>query len=142
VPGVGEPTVLADTSALARIPHSEAVRQALAQPLTLGVVAVCRITWLEMGITARNADKHSHLGRLLATLPSVDVGPEDFDRAWQGQQILAGQGQHRGVALPDLLVAACAERHGLQVVHGDADFDVIGEVTGQTMSWVVERGLL
>lgn len=142
VPGVGEPTVLADTSAVARIPHNEAVRRALAEPLTLGTVAICPITWLEMGITARSAVEHSRLGELLTALPSVDVELHDFARAWEVQGMLAAQGRHRGVALPDVLVAACAERLGLRVVHGDADFDAIAEVTGQPMSWVVDRRLL
>jgi len=142
VPGVGEPRVLADTSALARLPHNEDVRRALAEPLTLGAVAICQITWLEMGVTAPNAVEHSRLGELLATLPRVGVEPQDFDRAWQVQGMLASKGHHRGVALPDLLVAACAERVGFPVIHGDADFDVIADVTGQSVSWVVARELL
>lgn len=46
-------------------------------------------------------------------------------------------GQHRGAGLPDLLIAALAERAGLPVVHYDADFDQIAAVTGQPMQWVV-----
>jgi len=40
----------------------------------------------------------------------------------------------------DLVVAAVAERTGLPVLHYDADFERIGEVTGQPMEWVVPRG--
>jgi hypothetical protein len=38
---------------------------------------------------------------------------------------------HRGPAVPDLLVAAAAERAGLTVLHVDRDFETIAEVTGQ-----------
>jgi hypothetical protein len=37
----------------------------------------------------------------------------------------------RGVKIPDLLIAARAERYGFPVVHYDRDFEVIADVTGQ-----------
>jgi len=37
----------------------------------------------------------------------------------------------RAVRLPDLLVAALAERHGVTVVHYDADYDAIATITGK-----------
>lgn len=43
------------------------------------------------------------------------------------------------LALPDILVAACAERLGLTTIHCDADFDFIAEVTGQPTRWAVDR---
>ena len=45
--------------------------------------------------------------------------------------LLADQGKHRAPSVPDLLVAAVAERAGLTVLHVDKDFDLIAEVTGQ-----------
>ncbi len=138
VPGV-DPSELADTSALARVPHHAGVRQALAEPMSTGAIAHCDITHLEMGLTARNAQEHSALGALLARLPQVRITGEDYDRAWEVQGLLAAVGNHRGVAPPDLLVAACAERLGLTVIHCDADFDVIAEVTGQPTRWAVDR---
>ena len=44
--------------------------------------------------------------------------------------------------MADLLVAASAEAAGLPVLHYDADFDLIAEVTGQPMQWVVPRGVI
>ena len=52
---------------------------------------------------------------------------------------LASKGQHR-MPTNDLVIAAAAERAGLTVLHYDHDFDVIGEVTGQPMEWVVPKG--
>ena len=138
VPGV-DPSDLADTSALARVSHHRGVREALIEPLSNGAIAHCDITRLEMGLTARSAGEHAELGELLQMLPFVSVDPADYRRAWQVQGLLAAAGAHRGVAPPDLLVAACAERLGLTVIHCDADFDVIAEVTGQPTRWAVDR---
>jgi len=46
----------------------------------------------------------------------------------------------RAVGLPDLLVAAVAERHRVTVLHYDRDYDLITAVTGQPTSWVVAPG--
>lgn len=56
------------------------------------------------------------------------------------QASLVERGQHRSAGVADLLVAAIAELEGLTVLHYDADFDVIAEVTGQPTEWVVPRG--
>ena len=141
VPGV-TPSDLADTSALARVPHHEGVRLQLLEPLMSGAIACCEITRLEMGLTARNVGEHTELGELLDALPRVTITPADYARAWEVQGLLTGHGVHRGVGVPNLLVAACAERLGLTVVHCDSDFDLISEVTGQPVRWAVDRDLL
>jgi predicted nucleic acid-binding protein len=142
VPGAASPDSLVDTSALARFPHHAGIQAALADPIAEGAIACCEVTWLEMGITARNREEHAALGEILDLIPRVRIEGIDFARAWQVQAILAGHAKHRGVGVPDLLVAACAERLGLTVIHCDADFDLIGEVTGQPMRWAVDRSLL
>lgn len=53
--------------------------------------------------------------------------------------MLAERSQHRAVPLPDLLVAACAEHSGLTVLHYDADYERIAELTEQPTQWVVPR---
>lgn len=53
---------------------------------------------------------------------------------------LAAKSAHRGAALPDLLIAATAERHGVTVLHYDHEYDLIAMVTGQAVRWVVPRG--
>lgn len=52
-------------------------------------------------------------------------------RAREVQRELTARGQHRAVAVPDLLVAAVAEAEGLTVLHHDGDFDLIAAMTGQ-----------
>jgi predicted nucleic acid-binding protein len=44
--------------------------------------------------------------------------------------------------LPDLIIAATAEQHGATVLHYDADYERIAEITGQPTEWIVERGSL
>jgi predicted nucleic acid-binding protein len=46
------------------------------------------------------------------------------------------------VKIPDLLIAATAERYSVQIVHYDRDFETIGSVTGQSTRWVAPRGSL
>ncbi|MEQ4208404.1 PIN domain-containing protein [Actinopolymorpha sp. B9G3] len=65
---------------------------------------------------------------------------EVWDRAIEVRGSLAGRGQHRAASIPDLLLASTAERHGATVLHYDADFDLIAEVTRQPTQWVVPRG--
>lgn len=63
-----------------------------------------------------------------------------MERALEVQAELAAVSQHRSVPLPDLIVAAYAEHHGLTVLHDDSDYDRIAAVTRQSTRWVVERG--
>ncbi|HLH71988.1 MAG TPA: hypothetical protein VKX96_01800 [Chloroflexota bacterium] len=50
------------------------------------------------------------------------------------------RGLHRAVEIPDLLIAAIAEREHLTLLHYDADYDFVATVTRQAMQWVVSRG--
>jgi hypothetical protein len=52
---------------------------------------------------------------------------------------LAAKGHHRR-PIPDLLLAAVAEVHNATVLHYDADFEHIADVTGQAHEWIVPRG--
>jgi predicted nucleic acid-binding protein len=65
---------------------------------------------------------------------------EDWRRALDFQAALWRGGHIRAVGFPDLLVAAVAERERLTVIHYDADYDLITEVTGQPVQWIVPRG--
>ena len=52
---------------------------------------------------------------------------------------LAPKGHHR-LPIPDLIIAAAAESAELSVLHYDADYERIAEVTGQPNEWIVPRG--
>jgi predicted nucleic acid-binding protein len=76
----------------------------------------------------------------LREMPRVPVTEACVERALEVQGVLAERSRHRGVSIPDLLIAACAELAGLAVLHYDADFERIAELTGQPTRWVVPRG--
>ncbi len=51
--------------------------------------------------------------------------------------LLADRGQHRASSIPDLLIAAAAEKAGPTVLAVDKGFDLIAEVTGQSVEALV-----
>ncbi len=131
---------VADTSALARLRHP-AVAEALGPLVEAGLVATCGVIEFELAWAARTA---AELGELRADrdagyewLPTVD---EDWRRALQVQAALWQGGKMRSVGLPDLLIAAVAERERVTVLHYDSDHEIIAKVTGQATRWVVPRG--
>jgi len=83
---------------------------------------------------------YAGVAKVLRALPRVPMSEEVLDRALEVQGRLAKRSQHRGVSLPDLIIAACAEGAGLTVLHYDADYERIAEVTRQPVQWVVPRG--
>ena len=79
----------------------------------------------------------SKLASSHGTTADDDVGgiphPAVEDRAVEVQMLLADRGQHRGPAIPDLLVDATAEIANLTVLALDKDFDLIASITGQPL---------
>jgi predicted nucleic acid-binding protein len=133
-------TYLADKSALARIDTSSEVSAVLDPLLIEGEVATCGVIDLELLYSAESPRAYTDLATALHALPRVHVNEATLDRALEVQGRLAKRSQHRGVPLPDLIVAACAEGADLAVMHYDADYERIAEITGQPVRWVVPRG--
>jgi predicted nucleic acid-binding protein len=123
---------LIDKSALVRLAATPDVAQ-WAKRIERGLVRITTVTRLEVGYSARSgALLREELRRPpLVSLPLEYLTPAIEERAVEVQTLLADQGKHRGPSIPDLLIAATAERSGLTVLHVDRDFDVIAEVTGQ-----------
>lgn len=134
------PTFLADKSALARRETRPEVREILEPLLVSGEIATCGIVDLELLYSARDRATYRALTEALRGMPRVSVTDDAVNRAIAVQAMLAERSQHRAVPLPDLLVAACAERADLTVLHYDADFDRVAELTGQPTQWIVPRG--
>jgi predicted nucleic acid-binding protein len=130
---------LADKSALARIHHHD-VAARLEAMFIGGQVATTAIVDLEVLFSARTGDDHQAIRAERALFPRVPMTERSCDRAIEVQGQLARTGRHRAAALPDLLIAAAAEQAGLTVLHYDADFELIGEITGQPTEWIVPRG--
>jgi predicted nucleic acid-binding protein len=133
-------TFLADKSALTKRDTRPEVREALESLVLAGEVATCGIVDLELLYSATSRATYRALAEALRGMPRAALDEGCVKRALVVQAMLAERSQHRAVPLPDLLVAACAERSGLTVLHYDADFERIAELTGQATRWVVPRG--
>jgi predicted nucleic acid-binding protein len=133
-------TYLTDTSALARLRHPP-VAAVLGPLIEAGLVATCGVIEFELAWATRTSEEFDDVRA------DRDVGyewlathDEDWRRALEVQAALWRGGQMRSVGLPDLLIAAVAERKRVTVLHYDADYDLIAYVTGQPVQWVVPRG--
>jgi len=130
---------LADTSVFGRLSKPSVV--AVFAPLAAaGLVGLCPAVAFEIGYSARNPDDYEALAERLSSFPAVPTTDADHRRALEVQAILAARNQHRALSLVDALVAAAAEARDLVVLHYDADFELVAQVTGQAHEWVVPRG--
>ena len=131
---------LADTSALARLRYPE-VAAALAPLIESGVVATCGVIEFELGWASRSSAEFFQIrADRDAGYEWLATHDEDWRRALDVQASLWRSGRMRAVGLPDLLIAAVAERERVAVLHYGGDYDLITEITGQPMQWVVPRG--
>jgi predicted nucleic acid-binding protein len=137
---VAATTHLVDNSVLTRT--TKAPVAARVEPMIAGgLLATCSVTDLEQLFSARSGAEHrERRDEIALRYTLVAIGQKVLDRAVEVQGLLADRGQHRGANIPDLIIAAAAERAGLTVLHYDADFDLIASVTGQEVEWVVPRG--
>jgi predicted nucleic acid-binding protein len=129
---------LVDTSVLTRLAQPS-VRAAVEPLAARGEAGRTTISDLEVGFSARDEEDWARLSAALAEFGSVEITPADVHRALDVQRLLARR-RLRGRKVPDLLVAAAAERAGLAVLHYDRDFDLIAGVTRQECRWIVDRG--
>lgn len=106
-----------------------------------GLVRLSTITRLELGYSARTGTEGREGFRRppLSLMPVERITPAVEDRAEEVQMLLADRGQHRAPSIPDLLIAATAEKTGLTVLAVDKDFDLIAEVTGQPVETLALR---
>jgi predicted nucleic acid-binding protein len=131
---------LADTSALARMHHGP-VAVVLAPLIEAGVVGTCGVIEFELSWATRSSAEFDQLrADRDAGYEWLAIRDEDWRRALDVQGSLWRSGRMRAVGLPDLLIAAVAERERLTILHYDGDYDFIAQVTAQPVQWVVPRG--
>jgi predicted nucleic acid-binding protein len=135
-------TELVDTSALVLGVRDPRVRTWLEDAIAKDEVTLCDMVALEYLMGARTAADYARLELALGGFHWVDTLPSDWRRAREVHRTLAGQGagHQRSVRIPDLLIAAIAERVGLVLAHYDEDYDRIASITGQPIRWVLPRG--
>jgi hypothetical protein len=106
-----------------------------------GLVATCGVIEFELGWATRTGAEFDRLradrDRGYEWLATHD---EDWRRALEVQGALWRAGKARAVGFPDLLVAAVAERERVTILHYDSHYELIADVTGQPVRWVVPRG--
>ncbi|MCY1141781.1 PIN domain nuclease [Actinoplanes sp. Pm04-4] len=132
---------LADTSAVVRILRSQELLAHYVDSIGDGAVAVCAITELEHYFGVRSkADHKQQVARLRETFSWVVMPQHVFEQAAEVQVAMIERGTHRSAGPIDLLTAATAQRHGLGLLHYDADFEQVAAVTGQPTQWVAKPG--
>jgi predicted nucleic acid-binding protein len=94
-------------------------------------LCLCAVTRLELLYSARSSAGYATLEADLAEFRDLRMDAETFAIALGAQRELAAIGHHR-VAIPDLLIAACAQQHGADVVQVDRHYDVLSRVLGFT----------
>ncbi|WFE32710.1 PIN domain nuclease [Micromonospora sp. WMMD975] len=101
--------------------------------ISRGLVRLSTITRLELGYSARTGEAGRRQFAIppLSLMPVEHLTPAIEDRALEVQLLLADRGQHRAPSIPDLLIAATAEKTGLTVLAVDKHFDLIATLTGQ-----------
>jgi len=96
----------------------------LASSIERGLVRLSTVTRLEIGYSAQSIDQ---LRREISMPPRASM-PVEYStpsieyRAGEVQLALVERVQHRVPSIPDLLIAASAERSDLSVLHFDKDF--------------------
>lgn len=104
----------------------------------VGELCICAVTRLEILYSARSATDHDELDMTLDAFRELRADAETWRVARTAQRELARLGLHR-FALPDLLIAACAQQHHADVLHVDRHFDVLARVLAFTAVRSSER---
>ena len=131
-----------DTSVLILRERDPAAQRWLEQRLHADAIAICDYVAMEYLVGARNGQEYDRIRDALDACVRIAIEPGDWRRAFEVQRHLAHQtgGGQRAVKIPDLLIAAAAERAGHPLVHYDRDYDRIAAITGQPTSWIVPAG--
>ena len=132
-------THLVDKSAWVRLMRKP-VHDRWGAELTQGRLALTGIGMLEILVSARSAGDFRNVHGVLGAMPRVAITERIIDRAIEVQGEMVARGTHRAPSPADLILAACAEVNSLAVLHYDRDFELIADVTGQPMEWVVPAG--
>ncbi|MEV6322971.1 PIN domain nuclease [Nocardia sp. NPDC051787] len=131
---------LIDTSALARMGHP-AVASVWTGTVQAGLVHICAAIETEFLYSSRSlADFEQDRDDLADIYPWQPMPERVWERVREVQYEMAKRGCLRSAGLADLLVAATAELGGLTVLHYDADFDTVAQITGQATRWIVPAG--
>lgn len=88
--------------------------------------AVCDIVLVELWNGARSGTDQRTIREIESTIDRLPIS----DQVWSDAAALARAARAKGVSVPtpDLVVAACARRHGAGLLHRDAHFDALAKL--------------
>jgi predicted nucleic acid-binding protein len=92
-----------------------------------GELCICAVTRLELLYSARSGRHYAELEKDISAFRDLRMDAETWAIALTASCELAARASHR-IPIPDLLVAACAQRRGVGVVHVGRHFDALTEV--------------
>ena len=103
-----------------------AVRRRVEAALTTGQACWCPLVQLELWNGARGQQERKVLREFARTLPELPIDEEVWTTAYD----LARRARNEGVTVPatDVVIAACAARHGADIESADSDFDLLAAV--------------
>lgn len=113
--------ILIDKSAWVRADPEEIERH--------GEPCLCVITRLEILFSATTAADYAEQQAALALFRDLRVDAHTMAAAESAQHELATRSQHR-ISLPDLIVGACAQQHGADVLHVNRHLNILADVFG------------
>jgi predicted nucleic acid-binding protein len=124
-------SILIDTSAwidALRKDGDPDIRAAVKGLTADGDAVLCDMVRLELWNGAHGKAERQTLTELEKELECVPTSTE----VWKTAIELAGACRRKGITAPatDLLIAACAEHHGLDLLHHDTHFDQIANAVG------------
>jgi predicted nucleic acid-binding protein len=121
--------ILVDTSAwihLLRPKGDPVVRERVERVLEAGEACWCPMVRLELWNGAGGEREKKVLRDFERVLPELS-----FDGAvWEGAFDLARRARAAGISIPatDLVIAACAHRHDVELEHADSDFEQLASL--------------
>jgi predicted nucleic acid-binding protein len=94
-----------------------------------GELCICSISRMEILYSARSAEDFITLQEDLEAYRDLRIDSATLAAAESAQRELAAGGKHR-VPLPDLIIGACAQQHGADILHLDRHFDLLAKTFG------------
>ena len=123
--------ILVDTSSwihLLRRDGDPIVRARVEAALASGQACWCPVVQLELWNGAGGQREQKVLRDFAEALPNLPID----DQTWEASYDLARQARARGITVPttDVVIVACAGRHGAAIESADSDFALLAAVTG------------
>ncbi len=105
-----------------------AVRVRVETALSTGQACWCPLVQLELWNGARGQQERRVLREFARTLPELRID----DEVWRIAHDLARRARAQGITVPatDVLVDACARRHGALLETADSDFELLASIAG------------